>query len=193
MEQAGLLHHPWITRRKLDVRDYHRMGEAGILTADDRVELIEGELVAMAPIGADHAGKVNRLNRLLVRAAGDRAMVAPQNPVRLSDHSEPQPDFALLRPRADFYESGTPTPADVLLLIEVADSSLRFDRLVKLPLYARHGIREVWILDLNAGAVEIHRGPGPQGYASSRRAARGEAIAPEALPGMALQVEAMLG
>jgi Uma2 family endonuclease len=193
MSEASLLHQPWITRWKLDVRDYHRMGEAGILTEDDRVELIEGELVAMSPIGSDHSGGVNALTWLLVQGAGSRAVVAPQNPVRLSDHSEPQPDFALLRPRADFYRSETPTPADVLLLIEVADSSLRFDRLVKLPLYARHGIREVWIVDLAGQAVELCRGPGPDGYARITRAGRGASIAPEAMPDLALRVDDILG
>src|SRR3712207_6258666 len=103
-DAGGLLHHPWIVRWKLDVHEYHRMGEAGILTDDDRVELVEGELVAMSPIGAGHAGKVNRLNRMLVLAAGNRAVVAVQNPVHLGDHNEPQPDFALLRPRPDYYD-----------------------------------------------------------------------------------------
>jgi Uma2 family endonuclease len=169
------------------------MGEAGILTEDDRVELIEGELVAMSPIGSGHPGGVNALNHLLVRAARDRAVVAVQNPVRLSDHTEPQPDFAVLRPRPDFYRGKIPVAADVLLLVEVADSSLRFDRLVKLPLYARHGIAEVWIVDLAGQAVELCRDPRPEGYARIHRAGRGETIAPEAMPDLALRVDDILG
>lgn len=194
MEDAGgLLHHPWIVRWKLDVHEYHRMGEAGILTDDDRVELIEGELVQMSPIVSGHSGTVNALTRLLVLAVGSRAMVSVKNPVRLDVHNEPQPDFALLRPRADDYRSELPAPADVLLLIEVADSSLRFDRLVKLPLYARHRIPEVWIVDLPAGAVEVCRGPTPEGYARVVREGRGASVEPEALPGLRLRVDAILG
>jgi Uma2 family endonuclease len=193
MHEAGLLHHPWIIRRKLDVGEYHRMGEAGILTEADRVELIEGELVAMAPIGAAHAGAVNGLAELLFAAAAGRAVVAVQNPVQLDPHSEPQPDFALLRPRADRYRAVHPTPTDVLLLIEVADTSLRFDRLVKLPLYARHRIPEVWIIDLAAGVVELCRGPEAGGYARVIRTGRGAAIEPEALPGLSLRVDDILG
>lgn len=194
MEDAGgLLHHPWIVRWKLDVHEYHRMGEAGILTDDDRVELIEGELVQMSPIVSGHSGTVNALTRLLVLAAGNRAMVSVQNPVRLDVHNEPQPDFALLRPRADEYRSELPAPSDVLLLIEVADSSLRFDRLVKLPLYARRRIPEVWIVDLPAGAVEVCRGPTPEGYALVVREGRGASVEPESLRGLRLRVDAILG
>ena len=191
MTEASLLDHPWITRWKLDVHAYHRLGETGILGADDRVELIEGEVVAMSPIGAAHIGAVMALTRLLVLAAGDRVHVSPQGSVRLADDSEPQPDIALLRPRADQYRSGLPTPADILLLIEVSDSSLHFDRLVKLPLYARHNIPEVWIVDLAAGAVEVHRGPGPAGYATATLVGRGDRLEP--LPGAFLAVADILG
>ena len=191
MTEASLLDHPWITRWKLDVHEYHRLGETGILTEEDRVELIEGEVVEMSPIGAAHAGKVNRLNRLFGRLVGDRAVVALQNPIQLSDRTEPQPDVALLRPRADFYEAAAPTPADILLLVEVADSSLRFDRLVKLPLYARHGIPEVWIVDLAANVVEVHRGPTAAGYAEATTLGRGAVLRP--LPGTELRVDDILG
>ena len=193
MGEAGLLDHPWVTRRKLDVAEYHRMAEAGILGEDDRVELIEGELIEMTPIGSYHSGTVNALTRLLVDAAGDRAVVAVQNPVRLGNHSEPQPDFALLAPRADQYRRATPTAAEVLLLIEVADSSGRYDRAVKLPLYAQHGIPEVWIIDLEANQVEVHREPGPGGYATGERVGSGGTIAPQLLPGIRLRVADVLG
>lgn len=185
---ANLLDHPWLTRRKLDVADYHRMAEAGILGEDDRVELIEGELIEMAPIGSPHAGTVNGLTHLLVRAVGDRAVVAVQNPVRLGPYSEPQPDVALLRPRADSYRGATPITADVLLLIEVADRSLRYDRTVKLPLYARHGISEVWLIDLESRTVEVHREPAGDAYAMASRAVPGGSLEPALLPGVRLAV-----
>jgi Uma2 family endonuclease len=154
-------------RHKLDVDDYHRMGEAGILHEDDRVELIDGELIDMAPIGQDHAGTVDALNHSMVTAFAGRAIVRVQNPLRLDRFNEPQPDITILRPRADFYRRGAvPGPADTLLMIEVADTSLRYDRGVKLPLYARAGIAEVWIVDLRRRVVEVHRDPGPGGYAA---------------------------
>lgn len=191
MAETGLLHHPWITRWTIGVDEYHRLAETGILPPESRVELIEGEVIAMSPIGAGHAGKVNRLHHLLLQLAGDRVVVSSQNPIRLSDRSEPQPDLAVLLPRADYYEGGLPTPSDVLLLIEVADSSLRFDREVKLPLYARHGIPAVWIVDLAGGAVEVYGEPGPGGYGRASRAVRGEAVEP--LPGLRLPVGDILG
>lgn len=137
-----------LRRWRFSVDDYHRMAEAGIFSEEDRVELIEGEIIAMPPIGSPHGGRVNRLNAMLTAAAGDRAVIAAQNPVILGERSEPQPDIALLRPRADFYTDSNPGPEDVLLLIEVADATLATDRNIKVPLYARHGIPEVWIVDI---------------------------------------------
>ena len=184
MEDALDGHGSVLTRHKLDVDDYYRMAEAGILGQDDRVELIDGEIIDMAPIGSGHAAVVNRLTEALVLALAGRAIVSPHNPVRLDRLNEPQPDFAVLRRRADFYESGSrPGAADVLLLIEVADSSLRYDRTVKLPLYARVGIGEVWIVDLQRRALEVHRHPGQTGYAATTTHRSGEvvrlALAPE--------------
>jgi len=152
-------------RHKLNVDDYHRMAETGILGEDKRVELLDGDLIDMAPIGQDHAATVNGLNRALFLACGDRAIVSIQNSVRLNRFSEPQPDAALFRPRADNYRTGAPPgPADTLLLIEVADSTLRYDRTVKLPLYARAGIAEVWIVDLQRRMVDVHRSPAGDAY-----------------------------
>jgi Uma2 family endonuclease len=151
-----------VTRRRFTVHDYHRMGEAGILHEDDRVELIEGEIVEMAAIGTRHFSCVNGLTRLLVRGVGDEAIVSVQNPVRLDEHNEPQPDLTVLRVR-DYRES-LPVPEDVLLLIEVSDTTLRYDRGVKLPLYARAGIREVCILDLpsvSGGGKRSRLSPSP--------------------------------
>ncbi len=139
--------------------DYHRMVDAGILAEDDHVELIEGEILRMTPVGSRHAGHVKRLNRLLTLSLGDRAIVAVQDPIHVNDFSEPEPDLAILRPRDDFYEQAHPGPADVFWLVEVSDSSLQFDREVKLPLYARHGVPEVWVVNVQNAVVEVHRAP----------------------------------
>jgi Uma2 family endonuclease len=180
-----------VTRRRFTVHDYHRMGEAGILHEDDRVELIEGEIFEMAAIGTRHFSCVNGLNRLLVRGVGDEAIVSVQNPVRLDEHNEPQPDLAVLRVR-DYRES-LPTPEDMLLLMEVSDTTLRYDREVKLPLYARAGIREVWILDLPGEVIERHTGPSGSSYRNTERVRSGQALAPLTLPELTLRVDDLLG
>ncbi len=144
--------------------DYYRMAAAGILGEDDRVELIEGEIIDMAPIGSHHAGTITDLNARLQRALAGMALVSVQSPVILSDRSEPEPDLAVLKRRADCYRSGHPEPADVFLLIEVAETSLAYDREVKLPLYAAHGIPETWIVDLEGHQLGIHRQPAAAGY-----------------------------
>ena len=187
-EELGLLSRcPEVSRRLLTVDEYHRMGEVGILTDDDRVELIEGELVAMAPIGSEHAAATNSLNRLLVMAVGERGIVAAGNPVRLTRRSEPQPDFSILRPR-EGYRSMLPRPEDTMLAVEVANTSLDFDRKVKLPLYARSGIPEVWIVDVVAECVEIHRLPVAGVYTSATRSGLSDTLTIEALPGIGIPV-----
>jgi Uma2 family endonuclease len=180
-----------VTRRRFTVHDYHRMGEAGILHEDDRVELIEGEIVEMAAIGTRHFTCVNHLTRLLVRGVSDDAIVSVQNPARLDEHSELQPDLTVLRVR-DYRES-LPMPEDVLLLIEVSDTTLAYDRGVKLPLYARAGIREVWIVDLPNEAIERYADPSTDGYQRTERVRRGEVLAPLALPELVLPVGDVLG
>lgn len=172
-------------KRLFTVSEYHSMAEAGILSEEDRVELIEGEIYRMAPIGSRHAGCVNRLNHLL---QGTGAILAPQNPVVLNDFSEPQPDMALLRWRDDFYASSHPNPDDILLLIEVADSSVGFDRRVKIPLYARRGIRELWLVDLKTDTVEVHRQPSPTAFRDVRKLRKGDRISPLAFPDLELKV-----
>jgi Uma2 family endonuclease len=152
-------------RHRLTVDEYYRMAEAGILAPDARVELIEGEIVDMAPIGTRHGSAVKRLNTLLMNAVGTRGIVAVQDPLRLSLRSEPEPDLMLLKPRTDFYRNAHPTAADVLLLIEVSDTTSRYDREVKIPLYAKHGVTEVWIVDLDYGMVRFYRQPQADGYA----------------------------
>ena len=178
MSDAGEL----LVRHKLTVTDIYRMLDAGVLHEDDRVELIDGELLDMAPIGSDHATTVDRLTKALVLACGDRAIVRVQNPVRLDDLNEPQPDFSVLRPRPDGYRKGHPGPADVLLLVEVADSFLRFDRRVKLPLYARFGIPEVWTADLQRRVLEKHRTPLEGTYADTAEHKPGERVSLALLP-----------
>lgn len=172
---------------------YHQMGEAGVFRPEDRVELIEGEIIAMNPIGDPHAGGVNRLNRLFVTRLGDDAVVAPQNPVRLPPHNEPQPDLAILRFRADFYASRGPTSEDILLLIEVADSTVGFDRRIKGPLYARHNIPEYWLVDLGRQQVTAFCQPSVEGYRSMQVHERGASLTPVALPDVTVTVDEILG
>jgi Uma2 family endonuclease len=178
---------------RFTVSDYYRMAEVGILDADERVELLRGEVVEMTPIGPPHGGCVNKLIRLLVESTGQRACVSSQNPFSLDDYSEPQPDLVLARPRPDFYSEAHPRPADVLLVIEVADTSLDKDRKVKLPLYAEAGIVEVWIVDVNENVIEVWRDPSGSEYRDVRRFKPGDAITLLALEKVTLEVSDFLG
>lgn len=176
-------------RHRLTTEDYHRMGEAGIFGDNKRIELIDGELIDMAPIGSDHGASVDGLNEVFVLACHGRAIVRVQSAVQLSRFSEPQPDLALLRDRADRYRSGHPQPADVLLLVEVSDSSLRFDRTVKLPLYARAGIAEFWIVDLVRRVMDAYRDPAGDAYATMRTYRSGDRVALALAPEIALALD----
>lgn len=178
-------------RYRLTVAEYHRLGENGIFDEDFRVELIEGDLIAMPSIGEQHASKTRQLNRLFSLQVGDTAIVDVQNPVALDVHSEPQPDMVLLKPRPDFYASAHPGPEDVLLLIEVSDSTLRYDRDIKVPLYAKAGIPEVWLLDVTGQRLEIYRRPSPEGYREIHYPAPTESIAPVLLPELILSVASL--
>ena len=180
-------------KRKLTVEDYHRMGEAGIFGRDERVELLDGELYTMAPIGEDHNAGVLSLSYFLNRRVGERVIVSVQGPLRLSAVSEPEPDIVLLRFRDDFYRGGHPRPEDVLLLVEVAHSSLGHDRLTKLPLYAAAGIPEVWIANLVDRQVEVYRDPTPEGYATISVHVPGDSLTPRALPDVSIRVEEIIG
>jgi len=175
-------------RYKLSIEDYHKLGTAGILHEDSRVELIEGDLIEMSPIGIAHMRCVNRLTRLLIHAVGDAAIVSVQNPVTLPPRSEPQPDFALLKPGADSADH-VPHPADVLLIVEVADTTLNYDRRTKLPLYARSGIVEVWIVDVQGRTIEAFNTPGDAGYARSAVYRGGDSVAPAALPAASIRLD----
>ena len=154
--------------RRFTVDEYHRMGEAGILSESDRVELIDGEIIEMAPIGVRHARQVTRIATRLTALVGDRAVVSVQNPVRLSDLSEPQPDISVLRPSPELFREAHPGASDILLVIEVGDASADLDRRVKLPLYARAGVAEVWLVDLRADRVDVYRQPIEDRYDSLR-------------------------
>jgi Uma2 family endonuclease len=182
-----------LRRRPFTVAEYYRMAEAGILTEDDRVELLDGEIVAMTPIGSRHAAVVDRLTRLLTRAAGEGAIVRVQNPIRLGEHSEPQPDLALLRSRPDYYADRHPGPGEVWLVVEVAEASIEIDRKVKVPLYARAGIPEVWLVVLPDERVEVYRRPTPGGYQEVQQLGRGARVATASLPDLALPVDDLLG
>jgi Uma2 family endonuclease len=175
-------------RHRLTVGEYYRMGEAGILPPDARVELIVGEIIDMPPIGSPHAGTVKYLGNKIKNAVGDRAIVSIQDPVFLDLHSEPQPDVALLRPRADFYRSAHPTPADVLLIIEVADTSLAYDTQIKLPLYALHGIPEVWLADLPNRRFLVHRTPTSTGFQDVQTLTDLTTVTPLLLPGVSIDL-----
>ena len=182
-----------LPRRRFTVKEYHEMAEAGILGEDDRVELIEGEITEMTPIGRRHAATVKRLINLFVTTFGKDAVVGAQDPVVLDEHSEPQPDIELLRPKADFYASGHPTPADVFVLVEVAYSSADPDRRVKTPLYARNGIAEFWLVDLEQETITVYRDPSVDGYRAARVFRRGEQIAPAAFPDRPIAAASILG
>jgi Uma2 family endonuclease len=181
------------TRWKFTVDEYYRMAEAGILRSDDRVELLDGDVIVISPIGSHHGSVSKRLNALLQQFYGGRAIISPADPVHLDDHSEPQPDYTLLRPRDDFYRSAHPTQADVYLTIEIMDSSARYDRGKKLAKYARSGLAEVWLVDIGRERIEVYRSPNGEDYDEKRTLARGESLTPEAFPDSALDVAAILG
>jgi Uma2 family endonuclease len=181
-----------LQRHLLTVDEYHRMGRAGVFAPDARVELIEGVVIDMAPIGTRQASAVKRLNALLSAAAQGRAIVAVQDPLRLSDASEPEPDLMLLRPRADFYAQAHPGPADVLLLIEVSDTTVAYDHGVKLGLYAKHGVAEVWIVDLDNNIVRFFRGCDGQGYTDITASETPRATPVAALPGITIDLAGLL-
>jgi Uma2 family endonuclease len=169
------------------------MAEVGILKEDERVELIDGEVVYMSPIGTRHAACVKRLIALLTEQVGRSAIVGAQDPVQLSEYLEPQPDISLLKYRDDYYAEQAPAAEDILLLIEVADTSLTYDRDLKVPLYASGGVPEVWVVDLTADAVLVRRNPQDGAYTEARTARRGDALTLPGIDGAAIKVEDILG
>lgn len=179
--------------KRFSVSEYYRMAEVGILGRDERVELVEGVIVEMSAMGSRHAACVDQLNRHLNSLVGGEMLVRVQSPVRLDDASEPEPDLALLKPREDFYSTEHPGPGDVLLVIEVSETSAEYDVEVKLPLYARAGIPETWLVDLTTDTVEAHSRPASGGYRQTLRAKRGETLKSEAVSGLELSAEGVLG
>jgi Uma2 family endonuclease len=176
-----------------NVDDYYRMAEVGLLPEDAHVELIEGEIIEMSPIGSTHAGTVDRSSASLHRTLGDTVIVRVQNPVRLNDFSEPQPDIALLKPRKDFYSNSHPVREDVLVVIEVADTSLAYDRNVKLPLYARAGVPEAWLMVLGKDVIEVHSQPKNGKYQKVQRLKRGKTLVSPTIQSFSCKVEDLLG
>lgn len=181
------------TKRYITVDEYYHMAEAGILSEDAHIELIEGEIVNKNPIGSRHAGCVKRLLTLFAQSVGPAAIVSVQNPVRLSIYSEPEPDVALLRPKADFYSNSHPGPFDVLLVVEVSDTSIGYDRETKVPLYARAGIPEVWLVDLVEETITLYVEPIRGVYQRKQQAKRGERISANTVGSLTLTVDEILG
>jgi Uma2 family endonuclease len=186
-QSQDLLH-----RHRFTVEEYYRMAEVGLLAPDARVELIQGEVIDMAPIGLEHCALTSALNKYVSLAVGDLAQVNVGLPIYLGDYSAPQPDLALLKPRRDFYASGHPTADDVLLLVEISDSTLRYDRDIKSRLYATFGVIEVWIIDVRARRLVRMRQPGNNGYTATDTLTGGP-LAPEALSSVTVDLDALFG
>lgn len=176
-------------RYLFDVEAYHQLGETGKFSEDENVELIEGEIVIMPPIGSSHAFSVTELSETLYDKIGKQAKMRVQNPVQLGDLSEPQPDIVLVRRVEHGYRQTHPRADDILLLVEVADTTLKYDRETKILLYARYGISEVWLVNLTDKCVEVYREPSPTGYKSSRRFDPGESLTPINFPDMTIPVD----
>jgi Uma2 family endonuclease len=181
------------TKKLFTVDDYYRMAEVGILPDDVRVELVGGEIIEMTAMGALHAAAVTRFSHLIVPPLKGKALVRPQLPLRLDDLNEPEPDIAVLKPRSDFYSSGHPGSADVFLVVEIADTSLRYDRDVKALVYAVAAIPELWILDLQGGALLVFRKPSDKGFESILTLPRGSSVSPLAFPEIIFPVDDILG
>ena len=182
-----------LIKRLFTVEEYHKMGESGILKEGDRLELIRGEIIQMSPIGPVHAGCVKLLNELFLSRLAGRVTVGVQDPVELNDKSEPQPDLALLQRRPDFYKAGHPRSQDILLLVEVADTTVKSDREIKIPLYAENKIPEVWLLNLSEYCVEVYREPAVDGYQNVQRLEEGQTVAIQAFPDTTFTVNELLG
>jgi len=179
-------------KHRFNVTEYYRMAETGVLKRDARVELLNGEIIDMSPIGPFQGGVVNYLNDVFTAACKGRWRTTVQNPVRLDDHSEPQPDLMLAKPAPDFYRKRHPQPADVFLLVEISDTSLTTDREDKIPAYGRAGISEVWIVSLADLIVEVYREPHFSGYGTKTILRAGDQAKPQAFPDVAVDVAELL-
>jgi Uma2 family endonuclease len=182
-----------IIKKRFTVADYHRMAEAGILGPKERVELIDGEIVEMSPTGHPHWVRVARATTLFIRTFGDRAVVNVQNPIQLTEWTEPEPDLVVYKPRPDFYLKKKPAPEDVFFLMEISDTSLRYDRNVKVPLFAAAGIPEVWIQDVKSDVLYVYREPQRNGYGVTLDLRRNDIVSPTAFPDVQFSIDNLLG
>ena len=183
---------PPFRKHLTDVNEWHKMGEANIYPSDSRLELIEGEIFEMSPIGSNHASHLKRINKLFTRLIPENLFPSVQDPLQLGDLSEPEPDFMLLKPSEDSYASRHPVAEDVLLLIEIADSSLNFDQNQKLRLYAMHNIPEYWLLNLIDNCLEVYRKPKGEVFAEKTTLYQGDNITLSQLPDITIQVSEIL-
>jgi Uma2 family endonuclease len=182
-----------IIKKLFTVDEYHRMWDAGILPEEKRFELIRGEIIEMPNPKPPHSGRVNRLNHLFSSRLRDSVLVSVQNPSSIDDMSEPVPDVSLLKPRSDFYSERHPLAEDVLLVVEISDSTFRFDSKIKAPLYAEAGIREYWILNIRSNALEVYTLPVLGKYTQHQILKHGETISPQAFPKISFSIEEILG
>ncbi len=181
-----------VQRYRFTVDDYYQMGKTGILREDDRVELINGEIIQMSPIGGSHAYCVNMLVKLFSSLYQQNYMLCVQNPIHLNEYNEPQPDFVIVDPSDLAHTKRHPQPEDILLLIEVSDSTVKYDKQVKIPLYAEFGIKEAWCLDLNNSTLETFRQPTPTGYQAIQTYQSNQPVSPLAFPGMQMTTEQIM-
>ncbi len=179
--------------RKFTVEEYEKMATEGIIKPDEKVELIRGEIIKMSPMGTRHAAGIARLTQLFSRKFGDLILLGVQNPIRLNNNSQPEPDLSLLIPRSDFYVAAYPCPQDIYLIIEVSDSTLDYDRYTKIPLYAEANIQEVWIVNLKEECLEVYRHPLHGSYQAIQKYYRGESIFIESFPAIKLTLIEILG
>ena len=180
------------TKKLFTVEEYYRMAETGILIPQDWVELIDGEIVEMSPIGGRHLGCVNRINHTFIKAFANRAVVSVQNPLQLNNYTEPEPDIVLLKPRADFYAGKKPIAEDAFLVVEVSDTTFRYDKNIKLPRYAAAGVPEVWIEHLDEEQLLVYRDPAGKAYTTSLTLRRGDSVFVAAFPDVVFKVEEVL-
>jgi Uma2 family endonuclease len=182
-----------LTTRKFTVEEYEKMSAQGIIKPDEKVELIRGEIIKMSPMGTRHAACIDRLIPLLYQKLGKRIILRVQNPIRLNDNSQPEPDLSLLIPRSDFYISAHPQPEDIYLIIEVSDSTLDYDRNTKIPLYAEANIKEVWLVNLQEECLEVYRYPANGIYQNIQKYYQGEIIFIESFPSTELNILEIIG
>ncbi len=189
-----------LTNKKTDlmfhrftVEEYHKLAEVNILHEDDRVELIEGRIIEMTPIGSWHAACVKRLIDLFAERLKKRSIIGAQDPIDLNKQTEPEPDIAILKRRSDFYAERHPVPDDILLIIEVADTSIDYDKTIKIPLYAKSNIKEVWLVNLLENTVEVYIDPSPEGYKRIMQYQNNQTISPKSFPDIVVKVSEILG